>query len=206
LEGSDVVITASAADIDSILKLNGFKFAGATLKIEPMQTTAAFPTKKEEAEMSQDAKNLQEKIKGILSTRYDVNLKLLNLSALGQDAELVKMGMFDAQNRVSKLFPALMKVCDRIFTSAQQKRDAIVTVTLTDNGIDGVSAITTLAQTFPDLLNLDLSKNKFADLRSLEGKYKSSSVTYENLLLKPKIFHNCYYLYSWTLTMLNQNM
>lgn len=151
------------------MKLHDFKFAGATLAIERIDDKAAASAFKSGESMSEEAKATQEKIRGILSTRYDVDLKLLNLSALGQDPGLLEMGMFGAQNRISKMFPVLMVVCDKLFTSAQQKRDAIVSVTLTDNELDSISNVTMLAQTFPDIQNLDLSRNKFSEIRQLEG-------------------------------------
>jgi nuclear RNA export factor len=170
LEGESVIITASSEDSVRILRLNNFKFAGATLVIEVYQPLAPIPpTKGEKADMSEDAKKTEDRIKGILSTRYDANLKLLNLSALGHDPGLVQMGMFDVRNRISKLFPVLMVVCDRLFTSPEQKREAIISVTLADNDLDSVSTITALAQTFPDLQNLDLSRNRFSELRALES-------------------------------------
>lgn len=166
------------------MKLDSFKFAGATLSIEICEAPALGLSRKvgEEEELSQTAKETQDRIRAILSNRYDTNLKLLNLSALGQDPDLVQMGMFDEKKRISKLFPVLMIVCDRLFKSAQEKRDAIVSVTLADNELDSVSNVTALAQTFPDLKNLDLSRNKFADLRSLEA-WRWRFRNLENLLM-----------------------
>jgi nuclear RNA export factor len=169
MEGDSVIITASPDDLARILRLNNFKFAGSTLNIEPHQPSRPRPSSKEEEDMSNEAKKTQERIKNILSARYDINLKLLNLSRLGQDPGLVQMGMFDARNRISKLFPVLMVICDRLFSSAQEKRDAILSVTLAENDIDNVSKVITLAQTFPELQNLDLSQNKIADLQALGG-------------------------------------
>ncbi len=169
MEGDSVIITASPEDMIRILKLNNFKFAGSTLNIEPRQLSPPGPSSNDGDDMSHEAKKTQERIKSILSTRYDTNLKLLNLSRLGQDPGLVQMGMFDARNRISKLFPVLMVVCDRLFSSAQEKRDAIVSVSLAENDLDNISNIITLAQTFPDLQNLDLSRNKIAVLQALAG-------------------------------------
>jgi nuclear RNA export factor len=151
------------------LKLNNFKFAGSTLNIESYQLSPSGPLYRDEEDLSNEAKKTQERIKNILSARYDINLKLLDLSRLGQDPDLVRMGMFDAKNRISKLFPVLMVVCDRLFSSAQEKRDAILSVTLAENDLDNISNVTTLAQTFPDLQNLDLSRNKIANLQALSG-------------------------------------
>jgi len=170
MEGDTAIVKASPEDSATLLKLDGFVFAGAKLTIQSNDPSSALPAKAEpKEEISKEAQELQEKIRSILATRYDTNLKLLNLSALGQDATLVQMGIFDDRKSVSKLFPVLMVVCNKLFTSRQAKQDAIVSVTLTDNQLADVSNVTSLAQTFPDLKNLDLSRNKFADLKALNA-------------------------------------
>ncbi len=79
------------------------------------------------------------------------------------------LGIFDsAVSTQSKFFPALMKICDSQFKSAEEKRETVHSVTLANNGLVSVSPVTTLAQTFPDLKNLDLSNNQLKDLASLE--------------------------------------
>jgi nuclear RNA export factor len=163
-----VIITVSPEDASRILKLNGFTFAGSPLMIEERNEPQSQSAREKEA-LSNSAKETQDKIRGVLSTRYDTSLKLLNLSALGQDSGLVQMGMFDEKKRITKLFPVLMVVCDRIFTTAEQKREAVVSITLANNELDTIAQVTSLAQTFPDIQNLDLSGNKFTDLRALEG-------------------------------------
>lgn len=173
MEGDSVIITVSAQDSTSILKLNHFSFAGATLAIRLCESSS--PSRfgkqgeKKKEELSDSAKETHDRIQAILGTRYDPNLKLLNLSALGQDPGLVEMGFFTENQLISKLFPVLMVVCDRLFSSAEDKRNAIVSVILADNELASVSTVNALAQTFPDLKNLDLSRNKFTELRSLEA-------------------------------------
>lgn len=171
MEGDSVIITVSPQDAATILKLDKFSFAGAPLTIRSCESsTGRQPnkSKEKEPEISRSAKEIQDQIRGILSTRYDPNLKLLNLSSLGKDPGLLQMGIFDERNTISKLFPVLMVVCDRIFSSREEKRDAIVSVTLADNALEDLTKVTTLAQTFPDLKNLDLSQNNLRDIRSLE--------------------------------------
>lgn len=92
------------------------------------------------------------------------------------------MGMFDDSSIVSKLFPVLMVICDKLFTTPQAKKDAIVSISLTDNQLADVSNVTKLATTFPDLKNLDLSRNQFKDLESLKvWRWKFRHL--ENLIL-----------------------
>jgi nuclear RNA export factor len=172
MKGDSVIITASPEDIEQIAKLNNFMFAGATLIIkacEPISLPRG-PKADERKEVSQTAQETKEKFRAILATRYDGNLKLLNLSALAQDAGLLQMGFgtFDGKT-TSKLFPALMVVADQLFKSWQEKRDAIVSVSLANNNLSDVSAVTSLAQTFPDIKNLDLSSNNLNDLKSISS-------------------------------------
>ncbi len=152
-------------DVSRILRLNTFTFAGATLAIEEGATTA----QRTDFRSTGEALDTRQKMTAILKRRYDSELKLLNLSSLGNDPELVKMGMFSATSTESKFFPALMKVSDLIFTSPQQKREAVASVTLADNMLSDIKSVTTLSQAFPDLKNLDLSNNQLKDLRSLDG-------------------------------------
>lgn len=148
-------------------------FAGATLAIEEKTGAGSGPGKATSSpsidETSEAALSTRQKMTAILNRRYDSELKLLNLSALGKDPELIEMGMFTSVSTESKFFPALMKVCDLIFASPQQKREAVVSVTLASNDLLDIRAVTSLSQTFPDLKNLDLSNNQLKDLRSLSG-------------------------------------
>ncbi|KAF5875407.1 putative mrna export factor mex67 protein [Botrytis fragariae] len=162
-KGDVVVISVAPEDAASIMKLDGFAFAGSTIGVQDSE-----PSKTSEKAESEEARLTREKIQGVLAARYDPNLKLLNLSALGQDEQLKQMGMFEDNTLVSKLFPVLMVICDKLFTTPQAKKDAIVSVTLTDNSLADLSNVTSLASTFPDLKNLDLSRNQFADLESLK--------------------------------------
>ncbi|KAJ8059420.1 hypothetical protein OCU04_012364 [Sclerotinia nivalis] len=163
-KGDIVVISVTPEDAATIMKLDGFAFAGSTIGVqdsEPSKTS-------EQKEESEEARSTREKIQAVLAARYDTNLKLLNLSALGQDEQLRQMGIFQDDTLVPKLFPVLMVICDKLFTTRQAKKDAIVSITLTDNYLTDLSNVTSLASTFPDLKNLDLSRNQFANLESLK--------------------------------------
>ncbi|KAH8676751.1 putative mRNA export factor MEX67 [Tricladium varicosporioides] len=168
-QGGSVIITASPEDITEIQKLNNFTFAGAPLKIEAYTSPAPTRGEKKDGGPSPSAQETKEKLKAVLASRYDVELKLLNLSALAQDAGLREMGVFDGSTTTSKIFPALMVVCGGLFKSRQEKRDAIVSVTLADNELADVTDVAALAETFPDLKNLDLSRNKISQLSNLNA-------------------------------------
>jgi nuclear RNA export factor len=185
MKGDSVFITASPEDIAEIAKLDKFSFAGATLSISALDPPSPQRTSRDEGKhgVSQAATETKEKFKAILAGRYDGNIKLLNLSALAQDPGLVEMGLGAFDGKVtSKLFPAMMVVCDQMFSTWQEKRDAIVSVSLASNGLDNVRHVTALASTFPNLKNLDLSANSLSNLKSIESwRWKFRHL--ENLVL-----------------------
>jgi nuclear RNA export factor len=186
MKGDSVIITASPEDIAQIQKLNNFTFAGTSLLIhacEPPSPLAAKSAEKKEYGPSPSVQETKDRIQAILAGRYDPRLKLLNLSALGHDHDLVQMGMFEENKTSTKLFPALMAVCDGLFKTRQEKADAIDSVSLADNELVDLTMVFKLAQTFPDLKNLDLSRNKFSDLKSLDS-WRTKFRHLERLLLK----------------------
>ncbi|KAI9813131.1 MAG: nuclear mRNA export, poly(A)+RNA binding protein [Pycnora praestabilis] len=165
-EGDALIISVIPEDTEKILKLNTYQFAGAPLTIELLSGENHANEANTE---SQGATTTKQIMTNVLSRRYNSETKLLDLSALGKDSELINIGMFKEASTESKFFPALMKVCDLLFESAQHKREAIVSVTLANNELPNITNITSLSQTFPDLRNLDLSNNNFKDLRAIEG-------------------------------------
>ncbi|KAI5920007.1 hypothetical protein F4810DRAFT_684337 [Camillea tinctor] len=179
VNGDFVFITASKEDAEEILKLNNFQWAGTILTIS--ESTEGMPASGE-ATLSSSAIEVKDQLRSILSLRYDVENKLLNLSALGEDAGLNQMGFFSGENKPEKLFRALMAVCEGLFKTAQAKRDAVVSVSLAGNSVDDVLQIMSLAETFPDLVNLDLSRNQFKDLKGLQ-KWRHRLRNLETLLL-----------------------
>jgi nuclear RNA export factor len=185
MKGDSVIITATPDDIAQIQKLDKFTFAGSVLSIQacdPPSPAAGKPGDKKKESVSQEAQEAKDRFQAILATRYDASLKLLNLSALALDTGLRQMGVFDGTTTTSKVFPAMMVVCDGLFKTAKEKRDAIVSVSLADNELADLSAVTALAQTFPDLKNLDLSRNKFTDIKGLDAwRWKFRHL--ENLVL-----------------------
>lgn len=139
-------------------------FAGATLRIQRLE---------EDEDMqkitSNPANSVTRNLKSLLSRRYSPNLKLLDLSNLGSDRELLNMGMFNTASRESKFFPVLMKICDMVFTTSKEKAEAINSVSLAGNALTSIASVTSLAQTFPAILNLDLSNNQLRNLQALDG-------------------------------------
>lgn len=147
----------------SLLRLDGYVFAGANIGVKSH-------VGKEQTPMTRDQviePNYKQLLQQVLGKRYNPETKLLDLSSLSKDPDLNAAGVFNAVLTQSKLFPALMKLCDNQFKSAEEKRETVQSVTLANNDLISVSPVTTLAQTFPELQNLDLSNNSLNDLNSL---------------------------------------
>ncbi|KAI2470055.1 NTF2-like protein [Annulohypoxylon bovei var. microspora] len=177
--GDLVQISTSKQDGEEILKVNGFTFAGTPLTITEV---AGGQLPLPEASMSSSTVEIRDNLRNVLSLRYDTTTKLLNLSTLGDDPILNQMGFFSGESKPEKLFRALMAVCDGLFKTPQDKRTAVVSISLAGNNIDDVYQIMSMAETFPDLINLDLSRNHFKDLRALQ-KWRHRLRKLETLLL-----------------------
>lgn len=156
-------ISVSADELPSLLRLDGYVFAGANISVKS-DVGREQPSSTRDQATEPDYKQL---LQQVLGKRYDSQKKLLDLSNLDKDPDLNAAGVFNALTGQSKLFPALMKLCDNQFKSTEEKRDTIQSVTLANNGLISVSPVTTLAQTFPELQNLDLSNNLLNDINSL---------------------------------------
>ncbi|CAF9908957.1 MAG: nuclear mRNA export, poly(A)+RNA binding protein [Alectoria fallacina] len=166
LQGDALIISVRPEDTSKIERLNNFQFAGAALGIEVSRRKTSEPLA---SNADSETPNTIDVLKSVLSRRYNTDEKLLDLSQLGTDPELVNIGMFSTTSRESKFFPALMKICDSIFTTAHAKEEAVVSVSLANNALITIASVTTLSQTFPALKNLDLSNNKLKNLTALEG-------------------------------------
>lgn len=151
--------------------MDGYQFAKVNIKVEKPNSRGAprLDSPQDNQSTSEPASEMKQIFHNFLSSRYNAALKLLDLSALPQDPQLNSIGMFDTSSTQSKFFPALMKVCDTLFKSAQEKKETVQSVTLARNQLSSVTTVTSLAQTFPDIKNLDLSENQFADLNSLQA-------------------------------------
>ncbi|KAA8643509.1 hypothetical protein EYZ11_006598 [Aspergillus tanneri] len=172
VEGDALVASIRPELLDRMLQLNGFSFAGAPLTIEKRGN--GMLDQPMLSEISQNggtpsAADTKSKLTAILSKRYYQQSRLLDLSKLGSDPELLAMGIFSSTSTESKFFPALMKVWEMSFDNSTARREAVESVSLADNKLENISVVTTLAQAVPDLKNLDLSNNNFKDAQALIG-------------------------------------
>ncbi|KAE8156332.1 hypothetical protein BDV40DRAFT_281415 [Aspergillus tamarii] len=174
VEGDAFIVSIRPELLDRMLKMNGFSFAGAPLTIQTYDPSANGMDQMMLSEVSRNSgapstADTKSKMTTILSKRYFQQQKLLNLSKLGSDPDLLAMGIFDSTSTESKFFPALMKVWEMNFDNSTARREAVESVSLADNQLANITVVTTLAQSFPDLKNLDLSNNNFKDSQSLIG-------------------------------------
>lgn len=171
-------IGAKKEDAEELIKLNTFTFAGTQLEIVESNEELGFASKATESKETQE---LRAKLQSILSARYLGDNKLLKLDSLASDAELVTLGMFENRDRALKTFKGLMAICDGLFKTPAAKREAIESISLANNNIDDVIQVETVATTFPQLKNLDMSGNQIANTQGLErwkGKFKELETIY----------------------------
>jgi len=131
---------------------SGVKFAGNSLKIDLPVAGAA---------SSIGGGSPIDFLKAFLHRRYNAQAKLLDLTNIASDQDLQRNGAFSSISVQSKMFPALMKLV------ALEKFD-IESVNLSENNLEDLQGVTTLAQTLPNLKNLALTNNKLRKLRSFE--------------------------------------
>jgi nuclear RNA export factor len=115
-------------------------------------------------------------MEGFLGRRYDAATKLLNLSIIASDQEILQSGMFATEGAQKKFFPALMIVCDAILETQEAKEEAIHSVTLAGNNLQNTHAVYQLCNHFRHIQNLDLSNNAFATLDALKpwkGRFRN---------------------------------
>ena len=123
-------------------------------------------------------------MEGFLGRRYDASTKLLNLSTIASDQEILQSGMFASEGAQKKFFPALMIVCDAILETQEAKEQAIHSVTLAGNNLQNTHAVYQLCNHFRHIQNLDLSNNAFATLDALKP-WKGRFRNVEHLIIDP---------------------
>ncbi|KAK4498697.1 hypothetical protein PRZ48_009207 [Zasmidium cellare] len=161
VEGTALYISVPAIDAGPLARMNGFKWAGITLTIEKVGGSG------QDTKLSTKAEETKMMLRNVLERRYNAQTKLLDLSALSQDEELKAQAIFDSNSTASKFFPAMMKVLELAFDSYDELNAHVESVSLANNGLADLKAVSTLSATLPKLHNLDLSNNNFANLSAL---------------------------------------
>jgi len=152
----------ASEDVGPLVRMNNYSWAGANIGIERLGGPV-----QDAAQPSSEAEKTKAMLRGVLERRYNADTKFLDLSALGQDEELKTQKIFDAKSTASKFFPAMMRVLELSFDKPEERDTAITSVSLANNDLQDLSAVSTLSQTLTKLHNLDLSNNKYEKLSAL---------------------------------------
>ncbi|OQE19130.1 hypothetical protein PENSTE_c016G08752 [Penicillium steckii] len=167
VEGDILVVSVHPEWTDRLLQLNGKLFAGVNITVELYDSSTAVLGHQLASSSGSSTADTKSKITSILAKRFNTSAKLLDLSKLVDDTDLQAMGIFNSTSTQSKFFPAMMKVWEMQFTSSTERREAVESVSLAQNQLANVTVVTSMAQTFPDIKNLDLSNNNFKDAQSI---------------------------------------
>ncbi|KAF2013155.1 NTF2-like protein [Aaosphaeria arxii CBS 175.79] len=174
--GDVLHIFVRSDDVAAFGKINGFSFASThgsqKLSISGSGITSRDGASTEQATSSdgnkvEHMKQTIEVLRGFLSRRYDADAKLLNLSTITSDEEVRKLGMFETKSTQTKFIPVLMKLCDEQLPTAEAKRDAIHSITVSNNDLTNLTLVSDLSRVLPDTKNLDLSGNKIENTKDL---------------------------------------
>ena len=145
---------------NTLMDWSGVKFAGQSLRFSKGVSNLSNQMGTSGGSGSGTGSTI-ETITQFLKSRYQPELRMLNLSNVKQDPNLNAQGFFGSISVSSKFFPALMKVADDL------KLD-VVTVDLSNNELQDLQALTSMAQAFPKLQNLSLQNNNFSRIKVFE--------------------------------------
>ena len=167
-----MVFEVRKGDAWRILKSDGQQFHGVTLSVQRADRQSG-DTIQCSKPLTIDPVEKIEKFKMILSDRYDAGTKVLKLERLGEDIRLLQLGTWDStatRRKNTDFFQGLMRLCesDTIFPSRAIKAEQVESVSLAHNDLTNLIPVLEIVKAFPDIRNLDLSHNKFKDLRALE--------------------------------------
>ncbi|SPQ18893.1 5225ea91-c52b-4386-b491-326d23fb02ef [Thermothielavioides terrestris] len=165
IQGDYVFVKVSKDDAPHLLRLNGYTWAGAALAIE--ETSDPVPGHDRPSAKNPATADTEQKLLGILASRYNAEQKLLDLSALGSDPTLISLGSFASRSLAEKSFKVLLYLTSSQYDDAAAKEQAIQAVSLANNAIQDVAEVFTLAHTLPRLRRLDLSGNQLENLSKL---------------------------------------
>jgi nuclear RNA export factor len=177
-------------DVKSVLSANGYQWGGTNVKIEMLtpsgprsDTKFSFHNSTSSEQSSHSPAELRAIFRAVITRRYDANVKLIDLSQICNDPDLKTLGIGPTLGPRSKLLQALLVVVDEIFKTRQEKKEKVQFLTLKENGLEDVSVVTAVAQAFPDVLNLDLSYNKLASMKSI-SRWQHKFRHLEQIVLK----------------------
>ncbi|KAI0463084.1 hypothetical protein LJB42_003100 [Komagataella kurtzmanii] len=145
-------------DATDLVNWNDVKFAGQSLKI-----TANTSTNGNGNAGSPDTARTIQLLKQFLLSRYNAEIRFLDLTNMVNDPTLVSQGLFSSASTSSKMFPALMKL-------AFQENLQVDTISMANNNInDSNTYLSILGSTFPRVKNLSLQDNNIQKVRFFEN-------------------------------------
>lgn len=147
-------------EADELVTWSGVKFAGQSLRITKTATKNSFSNQL--GSSNSTTNTTIELFTNFLKSRYQPEIKMLNLSLVKQDPTLVQQGMFAEMSTSSKFFPALMKI-------AKELNLEVDSIDLSNNQLNDITTITTLSQTFPKLKNLSLANNNLSKIKVFDN-------------------------------------
>ena len=191
--GTTLTIFVRPEDVTAFGKINGFTFTSSQgsqkITITGPGIRSKSPTAMEVEGVGKDSggrtstNETKQMLEGFLSRRYIPDSKLLDLSSIASDEEVLKSGMFNDERTQKKFFPALMVICNTLLKSADEKRETIHSVSLAGNNLPNLDVVRELSATLPHIKNLDLSGNKFANIRVLKP-WKNRFRSLEHLIIE----------------------
>lgn len=145
-------------EANDLVSWSGVKFANQSLRITKAGTANSFLNQLGSSTSSSG--NVIELITQFLKSRYNPEIKMLNLSMMKQDPSL--SSIFSLISTGSKFFPAMMKI-------AGDLKIKVESIDLSNNELNDIASITTLSQTFPKLKNLSLINNNILKIKSFDN-------------------------------------
>lgn len=102
----------------------------------------------------------------LIRKRYNPNDKFLNLASLAEDPDITAAGL--NTSTADKVFAAIFVLCEqRVFETKEKRAEMVETISFKGNGLNSLKEILPAASTFVMTKNLDLSDNKFSNIRDL---------------------------------------
>lgn len=163
IEGQFIIgYVNTTTQANQLKKWNGAKFARNNLKIDILDGN------NNTIDGSNTTSTTIQLLKNVLAKRYNVQSKMLDLSNLVTDPDLINNGMFNNAARQAKILPAILKV------ATNEKTLIVESINLANNNLKDILPISNLPLVFKDLKNLCLANNNFARFQSFnswKGKF-----------------------------------
>lgn len=171
----------NSKDAEALVQWSGVKFAGNSLKISIVNGIGGLGLGANNP--GGGTETTIETITMFLRSRYNPEIKLLNLSAVQQDPTLSAKGFFGSLLTTSKFFPALMKI-------ASDLKLEVKSADLSNNNLSDLQTISTLAPTFPMLENLALLNNNISRVKVFDTWKRKLNFVREVVLVGNPITSN----------------